>query len=66
VRLALLTFNKPIELHTKMSALLKLEYLTYGNSNKKEDEDFVMAATLNGEKPVIIRKPIPIEDLVKE
>jgi hypothetical protein len=32
---------------------------------KKEDEDFVMAATLNGEKPVIIRKPIPIEDLVK-
>ena len=32
---------------------------------KKEDEDFVMAATLNGEKPVIIRKPIPIDDLVK-
>jgi len=25
-----------------------------------------MAATLNGEKPVIIRKRIPIDDLVKE
>lgn len=24
-----------------------------------------MAATLNGEKPVIIRKPIPIDDSIK-